>query len=338
MKTRVLGKTGARVSEVGLGTWQLGGADWGALSDDDALRILHRSADLGVNLYDTADVYGSGRSESILSRFLKEKRGGACIATKLGRRGDAPYGWPQNFTLDFARRQTQESMRRLGVNSIFLQQWHCIPTDQLRRGEVFDHLRTLKKEGLIQHWGVSVESVEEGLLCMAQDDCATLQVIYNIFRQKLTTELIPQAKAKNVGILARVPLASGLLAGAFKPGHRFDAKDHRHYNADGKAFNVGETFAGVPFEKGVEIAEQVRQIFQADQAGHSHGGATMAQMSLRWVLDDAGVSSVIPGASRVAQAESNASASLLPPLSAEAHRWLRDLYESRIKPAIRGPY
>lgn len=332
MKTRTLGRTGATVSDVGLGTWQLGGADWGNVSDDDALRILHRSADLGVTLFDTADVYGMGRSESLLGRFLKERPNRVFVATKLGRRHDAPNGWPQNFTLQAARQHTQDSLRRLGVDSIFLQQWHCVPTDQLRRGEVFDHMRTLQREGLIRHWGVSVESVEEGLLCIQQPDCATLQVIYNIFRQKLSTDLLPQARAKGVGILARVPLASGLLAGAFKPGHRFDPKDHRYYNADGQAFNVGETFAGLPFERGVEMAQKIAALLKpTDQA-------SFAQKSLRWVLDDPAVSCVIPGASKLSQAESNVKASDLPPLGDDLHRALRDLYAAQIRPLIRGPY
>lgn len=332
MQYRTLGKTGAEVSEVGLGTWQLGGADWGNISDDDALKVLHRSLDLGVNFIDTADVYGSGRSEELIGRFLKELKGRTpvYVATKLGRRGDAGNGWPQNFTLDAARRHTQDSLKRLGVDSIFLQQWHCIPTEDMRRGEVFDHLRTLKKEGLIQHWGVSIESVEEGLLCIAHDDCATLQVIYNIFRQKLTTELLPQAKARNVGILARVPLASGLLSGKFKPGHRFDPKDHRSYNADGQKFNVGETFAGVPFERGAEFAQEIEQIVGAK--------GELAAKALRWVLDDDAVSTVIPGATKISQAESNAGASSLPRLSEDAHRKLRDLYAREIAPAIRGKY
>jgi aryl-alcohol dehydrogenase-like predicted oxidoreductase len=185
---------------------------------------------------------------------------------------------------------------------------------------------------LIQHWGCSVESVEEAGLCMAHPGCATLQVIYNIFRQKLTEELLPQAKQHEVGILARVPLASGLLTGRFGPGHQFAPTDHRHYNADGQAFNVGETFAGIPFERGVELADKVKAVLDPDS------GETMAQLALRWILDHDAVSSVIPGATNVEHAESNAAASGLLPLGTATHQQLRELYEAEIAPVIRGPY
>mgnify|MGYP005842744999 CR=1 FL=1 len=330
MKTRALGKTGVQVSEVGIGTWQLGGVDWGDVSESDALAILKRSVELGVNFIDTADVYGSGRSETIIGKFLKQVSSPIYVATKLGRRSDP--GWPGNFTLETMRKHTQDSLRRLGVDCIFLQQLHCIPTEEYRKGEVFENLRTLKKEGLIQHWGVSVESVEEGLICMQHPDCATLQVIFNIFRQKLVDELFPQAKAKGAGILARVPLASGLLAGKFHKGYQFAPSDHRSYNRDGDKFNVGETFAGVPFEKGVELAEKIRVILEPA------GPAPMAQKALRWVLDHDAVSTVIPGATKISQAESNAAASNLHPLSGDIHRRLRELYRKEIAAAIRGKY
>jgi aryl-alcohol dehydrogenase-like predicted oxidoreductase len=330
MKYRPLGKTGVNVSEVGLGTWQLGGSDWGNMTDDDALKVMHRSVDLGVNFFDTADVYGGGRSEQLIGRFLKEVKGKLHVATKLGRRGDP--GWPTNFTLDTVRKHTQDSLKRLGIDSIFLQQWHCIPTEEFQRGDVFEHLRQMKKEGLIQHWGCSVESVEEGLICMEHEDCASLQVIYNIFRQKLTDSLLTVAKEKEVGILARVPLASGLLSGKFKPGHKFSESDHRNYNADGQKFNVGETFAGVPLEKGIGFAQQIQAILKPSEQ------ATMAQKSLRWILDNDAVSTVIPGATKLAQAESNAKASDLPPLDAATHLALMQLYSREIAPTIRGKY
>jgi aryl-alcohol dehydrogenase-like predicted oxidoreductase len=209
MKYRRLGKTGAKVSEVGLGTWQLGNADWGVLSDKEALAILHRAVERGVNLLDTADVYGLGISERIIGKFLKETRETVYVATKLARKlWVEQQGWPVKYTLALARKSTEESLKRLGVDALFLQQWHCIPTAMLRSGEALDHLETLKTKGLIQNWGASVESIEEGLLCMTHPGCATLQVIYNIFRQKLTDELLPVAKRCDVGILARVPLAS----------------------------------------------------------------------------------------------------------------------------------
>jgi aryl-alcohol dehydrogenase-like predicted oxidoreductase len=340
MRYRQFGKTGATVSEVGLGTWQIGGTEWGDVTDADALAILHRSADAGVTLFDTADIYGGGRSEQLIGRFLRERKasesraGGQpiTVVTKLGRRFDPPNGWPQNFTLDVIRRHTQDSIKRLGVESLFLTQWHCIPPEQLRSGEVFAHLETIRAEGLIRHWGVSVESVEEGLTAMAHPGCASLQVIYNIFRQKLTDELLPHAAAKGVAILARVPLASGLLSGRFTADTKFGARDHRHFNADGQAFNVGETFAGLPFAEGVALAGKVREILAPK------GDVTMAQLALRWVLDNPHVSAVIPGATKLSQAESNARASDLPPLPPEAHGRLKALYEAEVKAKIRGPY
>jgi aryl-alcohol dehydrogenase-like predicted oxidoreductase len=332
MKYRVLGKTGIEVSEVGLGTWQLGSADWGAVDQSEALAILHRSVENGVNFFDTADVYGSGQSEQTIGRFLRETKETIYVATKLGRAIWSGEGWPEKFTLQQAREATQQSLKNLGVDSLFLQQWHCIPTEMLRDGEVLEHLETLKREGLIQNWGCSVESIEEARLAMRHPGCATLQVIFNIFRQKLVDELLPEAQANNVGILARVPLASGLLTGRLESGHKFSEHDHRNYNRDGQAFNVGETFAGVPFEQGVEFAEQIKKVLQPGE------NATMAQLALRWILDHDAVSSVIPGASKPQQADSNAAASALPPLSSEQHRALRELYETQIESTIRGPY
>ena len=334
MKYRKLGKTAIQVSEVGLGTWQLGSSDWGQLSEENALKILLGSVDLGVNFLDTADVYGQGVSELTIGKFLKQTDKKVYVATKLGRKlwVDLGLKWPERITLDMARQATEQSLRNLGVESIFLQQWHCLPTDEYRRGEVFEHLETLKREGLIQHWGCSVESVEEAQLCLAHPGCATLQVIYNIFRQKLTDELLPLARQHDVGILARVPLASGLLAGRFRSGHVFPQGDHRHYNADGQAFNVGETFAGLPFEKGVELAEKVKAILEPAS------GEMMSQVALRWILDHDAVSTVIPGATKVEQAESNAAASGLLTLGEATHQQLRELYEREIAPAIRGPY
>ena len=333
MKYRRLGKTGVKVSEVGLGTWQLGSADWGVVADRDALAILHRAVERGVNLLDTADVYGMGISERIIGKFLKETRETVYVATKLGR--GVPVGqkgWKATYTLAMVRRCTEASLKRLGVDALFLQQWHCIPTAMLRSGEALDHLEALKTRGLVRNWGASVESVEEGLLSMTHPGCATLQVIYNIFRQKLTDELLPVAQRCDVGILARVPLASGLLAGRFKKGHAFAASDHRHYNRDGQAFNAGETFAGVPFEKGVQFAAKIGRTLKPTAR------RPLATLALRWILDHDAVSTVIPGATRMEQADSNAAASALPRLGAAQHAALRALYEKEIRPTIRGPY
>ena len=332
MHTRTLGNTGAAISEIGLGTWQLGSADWGTVDPADAQTILTRSVELDVNFIDTADVYGMGHSERAIGDFLKTTSAELHVATKLGRRHDEPHGWPQNFTLETMRAHTEDSLRHLGIDSLFLTQLHCIPTDELRRGEVFDHLRTLQSEGLIQHWGVSVETVEEGLLCLEQPGLASLQIIFNIFRQKLVDELLPVAQAKGVGLIARVPLASGLLAGKFNTATSFPETDHRHYNAEGQCFNIGETFAGVGLANGVALAEAVRDTFP-DPGDH-----TMAQQALRWGLDHDAITTVIPGASRLDQAESNAAVSEMPELPVDTHTQLRALYDDRIHEKIVGAY
>ena len=330
MHTRTLGNTDTAISEVGLGTWQLGSADWGEVNPADTQAILKRSIEQGVNFIDTADVYGMGHSERAIGEFLKGTSAELHIATKLGRRHDEPNGWPQNFTLETMRAHTEDSLLHLGVEYRFITQLHCIPTDELRRGEVFDHLRTLQSEGLIQHWGVSVETVEESLLCLEQPGLASLQIIFNIFRQKLVDELLPAAQAKGVGLIARVPLASGLLAGKFSADTTFAETDHRHYNANGECFNVGETFAGLKFAQGVELAEKVRGVLP--------GEAKMAREALRWVLDHEAVTTVIPGATKLAQAEGNAAASELPALGEKVHAALRELYKAEIAEAIRGRY
>ena len=327
-----MGNTGSGISEIGLGTWQLGSADWGTVDPADAQAILTRSVELGVNFIDTADVYGMGHSERAIGDFLKTTSAELHVATKLGRRHDEPHGWPQNFTLETMRAHTEDSLRHLGIDSLFLTQLHCIPTDDLRRGDVLDHLRTLQSKGLIQHWGVSVETVEEGLLCLEQPGLASLQIIFNIFRQKLVDELLPAAQTKGVGLIARVPLASGLLAGKFNTATTFPETDHRHYNAEGQCFNIGETFAGVGLANGAALAEAVRDTFP-DPGDH-----TMAQQALRWGLDHDAITTVIPGASRLDQAESNAAVSEMPELPVDTHTQLRALYDDRIHEKIVGAY
>lgn len=332
MRYRTLGNTGVKISEIGLGTWQLGDGDWGVVGEDQGVRVLEASVARGVNFFDTADVYGMGRSERTIGRFLRGSRETVHVATKLGRKLWVESGlrWPARITLDAARQATESSLRNLGLDALFLQQWHCLPSEEYRRGDVFEHLETLKREGWLQHWGCSVETIEEAHLCLAHPGCASLQVIFNVFRQKPIDELLPAATARGVGFLARVPLASGLLTGRFQPGHRFPPGDHRHYNADGQVFNVGETFAGLPFERGVVLAERVRAIAGTD--------VPLASWALRWILDFPGVTAAIPGASSPAQAAGNADASDLPGLSADVHRQLRELYDAEIAKAIRGPY
>lgn len=335
MHSRSFGKQTDTISEVGLGTWQLGGTEWGNVTDEQALGVLQAAYDAGTTFFDTADIYGGGRSETLIGLFLQRlgaARSTIRIASKLGRRFDAPNGWPGNFTLDAMRRHTQESLQRLGIEQLFLQQFHCIPFEVMKQGTVFENMRTLQREGLIRYWGVSVETVEEGLFCLQQDGCAALQVIYNIFRQKLTDELLPQAAAKGVAILARVPLASGLLSGNFHVGQNFAPTDHRHFNANGEKFNVGETFAGVPFEQGIQLAEKIKTLLQPGEQ------VSMATLALRWVLDHPAVTTVIPGATKPHQAKTNAQASQVPALSPAKHQALRELYDREIKPLVRGRY
>ncbi len=327
MKDRIFGTHHRAVSEVGLGTWQIGGS-WGDVEESTAMGILHKAVEEGITFFDTADVYGDGRSEKFIGRFLKESSVQPFVATKLGRGGDP--GWPDNFTPEIMARHTENSLSRLGVERLDLIQLHCIPRDVMAEGSVFDTLRDLKKQGKIADFGASVESVEEGLICLEQEGIASLQVIFNIYRQKLITELLEKAKEKGVSIIARVPLASGLLSGKMTKDTTFAASDHRNFNRDGQAFNVGETFAGLPFEKGIELTEQLKAM--------KPEGMSMAQMALRWILDFDAVSVVIPGASRVQQVSDNAAISELPPLSKELHGKLSSFYREEVAQYIRGPY
>lgn len=317
------------IAEIGLGTWQLGGSDWGDVSEEAAFAILQAYIDQGGNFIDTADVYGSGVSEQTIGKFLKTQSADVFVATKLGRRSDAGFGWPQNFTYDSMRRQVEASLENLQVGQLFLEQLHCIPTEKLQKGDVFDHLRRLQEEKLIKHWGVSVETAEEALICLQQEGLGSLQVIFNLFRQHIADEFFDLAQQKGVALIVRVPLASGLLTGKFTPQTQFSATDHRNFNANGEAFNAGETFSGVPFAAGVELAHEIEKLLPDDR---------LAQWSLRWILDHPAVTTIIPGASKVSQVTSNGEAALLPPLSPAVHQSLRHLYERNIKSQIRGHY
>ncbi|TKK65666.1 aldo/keto reductase [Ilyomonas limi] len=320
---------GNPVSEIGLGTWQLGSADWGKVNDDEAFAILQAFTDAGGNFIDTADVYGMGISEKLIGRFVNQTNKQLYIATKLGRRGDAGNGWPQNFTYAGMRRHIESSLQHLGVAQLFLEQLHCIPTEELKRGEVFDHFRNLQQDGLIKYWGASVETSEEALICLKQEGIASLQIIFNLFRQHVAEEVFREAAEKGVAIIVRVPLASGLLTGKFNQQTTFAPNDHRNFNANGQAFNAGETFSGIEFHQGVNFANEI--------AAHFPDHRTAA-WSLRWILDYPEVTTVIPGATKLSQVQSNISASDLPPLSPQIHQQLRALYNEKIKPAIRGHY
>ena len=312
-------------TECGLGCWQLGGG-WGKpWNEETAWKICAAAYEKGVRFFDTADVYSDGDSERSLGLFRKTHPD-IFIATKLGRRGI----YPDDYSRDSLRTATERSLRNLGVERLDLTQLHCVPTEMLRRGDVFDWLRELRDEGLISRFGASVETVEEGLICLEQEGLTSLQVIFNIFRQKPLETLLPRAKEKGVGVIVRLPLASGLLSGKLTKESAFASGDHRNFNRDGEAFNVGETFAGLPYDTGVDLAEKVREILPSNMP--------MAQASLRWILDHDEVSVIIPGASSPAQAAANADVSDLSPLPENVHAKLRDLYSSEIRQHIRGPY
>lgn len=326
MRTRRLGQDGFEVGEVGLGCWQLGGADFGPVDEETAHAILAAAQESGTNFFDTADVYGAGRSERLIGTFLGDHRKRTAVASKSGR-GEV---YPDGYSLAALRESVQKTNERLKVDSLDLLQLHCVPHAVLQDGAIFDWLREVQAEGLIKRFGASVETVEEGLTCLAHEDLLSLQVIFNPFRQKLIEELFPRAADRGVGIIVRLPLASGLLSGKYSVDTSFGETDHRHYNRNGDAFNVGETFAGIPFAKGVALADALKP--------HVPDGMTLAQMTLRWILDFEEVSVVIPGATSPEQARDNASVSDLPPLSAELHAFLRDFYTREVRSHIRGPY
>jgi len=327
MKTRNYGTLKQPVSEVGLGCWQFGG-DFGPMSEDDAMAIMSAAVQGGVNFFDTADVYGGGRSETLIGKFLASHSGEPIrVVTKYGRDGSV---YPDNYTEATMRKSVDESRERLGVETLDCLQLHCVPMEQLKKGDIFKWLRELRSEGAIREFGASVETVEEGLVCLKQEGLASLQVIFNIFRQKLTTELLPQAQEAGVSIIVRLPLASGLLAGKYTTETTFTDGDHRNYNRDGQAFSVGETFAGLPFELGVGLANEIREILPQ--------AMTMAQAAQRWILDHDAVTTIITGASSVEQITDNAAVSELPSLNIELHEKLSAFYQSNVEQHIRGVY
>jgi aryl-alcohol dehydrogenase-like predicted oxidoreductase len=321
MESRVLGRTGREVSVVGLGCWQLG-ADWGHVDEADALAVLHAAVDEGVTFLDTADVYGDGRSESLIGRFLTERTDvELTVATKMGRRADPHV--PAAFTLEAFRGWVDRSRRNLGVDTLDLVQLHCPPTPVLSDDRVYDALDTLVADGRIAAYGVSVETVQEALTAIARPGVATVQIIVNIFRRKPLEQVLPAAAEAGVGVIARVPLASGLLTGKYDESTEFSSDDHRSFNRNGEAFDVGETFSGVPFDVGVRAAREV--------AEWTPDGASTAQLALRWLVDQEGVTTAIPGARNPEQAKGNALAAALPRLSEQAQAAMAGIYESRIK-------
>ncbi|MFS0726573.1 aldo/keto reductase [Paenibacillus sp. 1P07SE] len=327
MNYRQLGRTGLQVSEVSFGTWAIGGS-WGATDDQESLRALETAIDEGVNFFDTADVYGDGHSERLLAQATKGKEDRVHIATKFCRRGDIHD--PATYAEEQVRAYCEDSLRNLQREAIDLYQVHCPPQAVLEDGRVFEVLDKLQSEGKIRAYGVSVESAEEGLICLRYPGVQALQVIFNLLRQKPLAELFPKAHAHGVGILVRLPLASGLLTGKFTKESRFEPDDHRSFNRNGESFNVGETFAGLPFEKGVELADELRWI--------AEGRGTMARAAQRWILDSPEISCIIPGFKNKAQLQENLLTLDTPGFSTEEQERLQRFYSEQVAPHIRGPY
>lgn len=325
MKQRRLGKTGFDVSEVSLGTWQVGGK-WGEPFDDDrAEAILEAAIDRGVNFVDTADVYGEDRmSEAAVGRVVRRRSERVYVATKCGRMIDPHVD--AGYTPEALRGYVEASLRTTGLETLDLIQLHCPPTETYDRPEVFGLFDDLKAEGKVQNLGVSVEKVDEALKAIAYPNVATVQLIFNVFRQRPAEEFFPAAQRQGVGVIVRVPLASGLLTGKFGRDSTFAEEDHRHYNRDGAAFDKGETFSGVPYEAGVDAVDELRAVFPEE--------TNMATVALRWVLDHDAVSTVIPGASRVEHLGGNLAASSRAPLSADQRAAIDAIYTDRIKPLV----
>ncbi|MET9220447.1 aldo/keto reductase [Streptomyces sp. NPDC003300] len=325
MEQRILGRTGRKVSVVGLGTWQLG-ADWGEVREADAFAVLDAAVASGVTFFDTADVYGDGRSEQFIGRYLKERPdAGVFVATKMGRRAEQV---PENYVLANFLAWNDRSRANLGVDTLDLVQLHCPPTAVYSSDEMYDALDTLVARGRVAAYAVSVETCEQALTALARPGVASVQIILNPFRLKPLEAVLPAAAEAGVGIVARVPLASGLLTGKYTRDTVFAADDHRTYNRHGEAFDQGETFSGVDFETGLDAA--------AEFAALAPEGATPAQTALRWIIQQPGVSSVIPGARDVAQARANAAAAALPPLTDATLDAVRELYDRRIRAQVHG--
>ncbi len=323
MQYRELGRTGWKVSAISFGAWAIGGS-WGPVDDKNSLAALHRAAELGVNLFDTADVYGDGRSERLMAQLKRERKEEIHIVTKAGRRLDphTASGYNRENLTAFVER----SLKNLETDTLDLVQLHCPPIEVYYRPEVFGVLDDLVKQGKLCYYGVSVEKVEEALKAIEYPGVQTVQIIFNIFRQRPAELFFQEARRRKVGILARVPLASGLLTGKLTRSSAFAADDHRQFNRRGESFDRGETFAGVDYETGLQAVEELRPLVPA--------GSTMAQFALRWILMNEAVSCAIPGAKTPAQAEDNARAADLPPLSDATMAKVRETYDRRIRELV----
>jgi len=323
MQTRALGRTGFDVRAVRFGAWAIGGT-WGTVSDDESMAALRRAVEVGVNFFDTADVYGDGRSERLLARLRREVKTPFHIATKAGRRAQ-PHG-AAAYTLASLTGYIERSLKNLEVEALDLLQLHCPPTNVYYMPEVFDGLDQLVRAGKLRFYGVSVERVEEALKAIEYPNVQRIQSIFNLFRQRPADLLFARARERKVGILARVPLSSGMLTGKLDASSQFAQDDHRAFNRDGAAFDRGETFSGVDYKVGLEVVEELRALVPA--------GFTMAQLALGWILEHEAVSCVIPGAKRPAQVDDNVRAAELPALSAAARARIASLYDARIRPLV----
>jgi aryl-alcohol dehydrogenase-like predicted oxidoreductase len=324
LEYRNLGETGMRVSAISLGTWAFG-SEWGTVSDDDSYAALNKAIDLGVNFLDTADVYGDGRSEKLIGRLLKERPDDEIfVATKAGRRLD-PHA-AEDYSYDNLSRFVERSLENLRLEALDLLQLHCPPTEVYRQDETFEALDRLQEAGKVKNYGVSVEKVEEARMALHYPGVKTVQVIFNIFRRKPAEEFFPLAEERNVGVIARVPLASGLLSGKMSADREFSEDDHRNFNREGKAFDRGETFSGVNFETGLRAVEELKELVPE--------GYTLAQLALRWILMHPAVSCAIPGAKRPDQAEDNLAAAEMPPLLEEIMDRIREIYDGYVRPEV----
>jgi aryl-alcohol dehydrogenase-like predicted oxidoreductase len=324
LEYRDLGRTGMRVSEISLGSWAFGDG-WGTVSEDDALGALNRAVDLGVNFLDTADVYGDGRSEKLIGRLLKDRPNDEIlVATKAGRRLE-PHT-PEGYDYDNLSAFVERSLNNLGVEALDLLQLHCPPTEVYRQDSTFEALDRLQEAGKVLNYGVSVEKVEEARMALDYPGVATVQIIFNIFRQKPAEEFFPLAEERNVGILARVPLASGLLSGKMRSDRVFTEDDHRNFNREGQAFDKGETFSGVDFETGLLAAEELKELVPE--------GNTLAQFALRWILMHPAVSCAIPGGKNPAQVEDNVAAADMAPFSDDVMQRAREIYDGHVREEV----
>lgn len=323
MKYRQLGRTGYNVSEISFGAWAIGGA-WGEVDDRESLDALNRAIDLGVNFIDTADVYGDGRSERLIAKLRKDRRESIIVATKAGRRLNPHTA--DGYNADNLRTFVERSLKNLHADCLDLLQLHCPPTEVYYHPEVFGTLDKLVEAGKMRFYGVSVERVEEALKAIEYPSVQSVQIIFNMFRHRPAELFFNEARKRQVGILARVPLASGLLTGKLSRASTFDASDHRNFNRYGQSFDRGETFSGVDYDTALSAVDELRSLIPA--------GATMAQLALRWILMFDAVTCAIPGAKRPAQVEDNVRASELPPLNAEQMARVRDVYDRRIRPQV----